>query len=204
MLQEAAQIVSAPAADPNPAQHNPLAGRHRAVFAQRGAGNYLRRRQHGAGPDHGLQKPPPMEVYYWVSMFRLLWVSTLLIPSRFTRSVPFVSAELDPGPIPYSIETRGSSGSAGQFPRRKPSASALQDALQDVDLQIGQTYHVQVKGRWIELRVLPDQPWAETSDSMLDPWLEFPPPAPQFRLPPRAALSPCPIHPAFLPMTYDL
>ena len=59
---------------------------------------------------------------------------------------------------------------------------ALHDALQDVDLQIGQTYHVQVKGRWVELRVLPDQPRTETSEPMLNPWVEFPPPAPQFRV----------------------
>jgi hypothetical protein len=60
---------------------------------------------------------------------------------------------------------------------------ALHDALQDVDLQVGQTYSVEVKGRWVELRVLADGPPLRTAEgSMLDPWVEFPPPAPQFRL----------------------
>ena len=60
---------------------------------------------------------------------------------------------------------------------------AIHDALQDVDLQVGQTYSVEVKGRWVELRVLADgPPLPKTGGPMLDPWVEFPPPAPQFRL----------------------
>ena len=60
---------------------------------------------------------------------------------------------------------------------------ALHDALQHVDLQVGQTYGVEVKGRWIELRVLADRPSVPNGqEPMLDPWVEFPPPAPQFRL----------------------
>jgi hypothetical protein len=60
---------------------------------------------------------------------------------------------------------------------------ALHDALQDVDLQVGQTYRVQVKDRWVELRVWADQPPSTTTrEPMLDPWVEFPPPTPQFRL----------------------
>lgn len=42
---------------------------------------------------------------------------------------------------------------------------------------------VEVKGRWVELRVLADGPPLQTTEGpMLDPWVEFPPPAPQFRL----------------------
>jgi hypothetical protein len=60
---------------------------------------------------------------------------------------------------------------------------ALHDALLNVDLQIGQTYGVEVKGRWIELRVLADRPSVPRgAEPMLDPWVEFPPPTPQFRL----------------------
>ncbi|MCU0880322.1 MAG: hypothetical protein MUF06_21335 [Pirellulaceae bacterium] len=60
---------------------------------------------------------------------------------------------------------------------------ALRDALQDVELQVGQTYGVEVKGRWIELRVLPDRPSvSHEEEPMLDPWVEFPPPLPQFRV----------------------
>lgn len=60
---------------------------------------------------------------------------------------------------------------------------AIHDALQDVDLQVGQTYRVEVKGRWVELRVLAHRPPLSAAGApMLDPWIEFPPPAPQFRL----------------------
>ena len=56
---------------------------------------------------------------------------------------------------------------------------ALADALADVDLQVGQTYHCEVHGRQVELRVLEK---SETStglsedDVMLDPWCELPSP----------------------------
>lgn len=48
---------------------------------------------------------------------------------------------------------------------------ALHDALENVDLQVGQTYGVEVKGRWIELRVLADRPSVpHRAEPMLDPW----------------------------------
>ena len=56
---------------------------------------------------------------------------------------------------------------------------ALADALVDVDLEVGQTYHCEVHGRQVELRVLAKP---ETSrglsedDVMLDPWCELPSP----------------------------
>ena len=60
---------------------------------------------------------------------------------------------------------------------------SLHDALQDVDLQVGETYRVEVRGRWVELRVLGDRaPLQAAEGPMLDPWVEFPPPTPQFRL----------------------
>lgn len=59
----------------------------------------------------------------------------------------------------------------------------LHDALQEVDLQVGQTYRVEVKGRWVELRVLADRPsLPKAGGPTLAPWIEFPPPVPQFRL----------------------
>lgn len=60
---------------------------------------------------------------------------------------------------------------------------ALCDALQDVDLQVGQTYRLAVKGCWVELRVLADRaPLPTAAGPMLAPWIELPPPAPQFYL----------------------
>jgi hypothetical protein len=58
---------------------------------------------------------------------------------------------------------------------------SLAEALGQVDLEAGQVYRCQVKGRWIELRVL-DQVGLcparlDESDVMLDPWAEFPVPA---------------------------
>jgi hypothetical protein len=58
---------------------------------------------------------------------------------------------------------------------------SLSEALGQVDLKAGQVYRCQVKGRWVELRVLdpigvPPSRYDE-SDVMLDPWLEFPLPA---------------------------
>jgi len=60
-------------------------------------------------------------------------------------------------------------------------AISLIDALAQVELEPGKTYHCQVKGRWVELRVLEASPakLAKTflqEDVMLDPWLELPGP----------------------------
>lgn len=71
----------------------------------------------------------------------------------------------------------------------------LEQALQGVDLEVGRTYHCQVKGRWIELRVLDTPPalgpapLAE-SDVMLEAWAELPRPEPVARL--RAKLGQLP------------
>jgi len=58
---------------------------------------------------------------------------------------------------------------------------SLVEALGQVDLEAGQIYRCQVKGHWVELRVLgpaeirPVSVYDE-SDVMLDPWVEFPRP----------------------------
>ena len=55
----------------------------------------------------------------------------------------------------------------------------LAEALEQVDLNPGSIYCCQVKGRWVEVRVL-DQPPPQLakpfteSDVMLDPWFELP------------------------------
>jgi hypothetical protein len=60
---------------------------------------------------------------------------------------------------------------------------SLVEALGQVDLEAGRVYRCQVKGQWVELRVLgpaevlPVSVFDE-SDIMLDPWVEFPQPAP--------------------------
>jgi len=59
---------------------------------------------------------------------------------------------------------------------------SLAEALENVALERGRTYRCQVKGHWIELRVLdrvaegPCSALAE-SDIMLDAWTELPAPA---------------------------
>jgi len=59
---------------------------------------------------------------------------------------------------------------------------SLAEALEQVDLEAGQVYRCQVKGRWVELRVLDPVEVCpsrfDASDVMLDPWAEFPLPAP--------------------------
>jgi hypothetical protein len=55
---------------------------------------------------------------------------------------------------------------------------SLAEALEGVDLEVGQVYRCQVKGRWIELRVLDavesrSSP-CDASDVRIDPWVEFP------------------------------
>ena len=57
----------------------------------------------------------------------------------------------------------------------------LAEALGQVDLEAGRVYRCQVKGRWLEVRVLgPGEMQPSTrydeSDVMLDPWVEFPQP----------------------------
>ncbi len=58
---------------------------------------------------------------------------------------------------------------------------SLVEALGQVDLEAGRVYRFQVKGQWVELRVLgpaevrPVSVFDE-SDVMLDPWVEFPRP----------------------------
>ncbi len=60
--------------------------------------------------------------------------------------------------------------------------TALSDALAQLDLKPGKTYHCQVNGRVVELRILdkspPDlaKPYSE-DDVMLDPWVELPGPS---------------------------
>jgi hypothetical protein len=60
---------------------------------------------------------------------------------------------------------------------------SLAEALRQVDLEAGQVYRCRVKGHWVELRVLDPveeesrSPF-DVSDVMLDPWTEFPLPAP--------------------------
>ncbi len=57
----------------------------------------------------------------------------------------------------------------------------LVEALQQVELEPGRTYHCQVRGHWVELHVLgpnteSEAPSIPESDIMLDPWIELPPP----------------------------
>lgn len=59
---------------------------------------------------------------------------------------------------------------------------SLAEVLGQIELETGQVYRCQVKGRWIELRVLaPAGVQAsgryDESDVMLDPWVELPLPA---------------------------
>jgi hypothetical protein len=60
---------------------------------------------------------------------------------------------------------------------------SLAEALGQVDLESGQVYRCRVKGHGVELRVLDSvevgpSRW-DASDVMLDPWTEFPLPAPR-------------------------
>jgi hypothetical protein len=60
---------------------------------------------------------------------------------------------------------------------------SLVEALGQVDLEAGRVYRCQVKGQWVELRVLGPvamEPSArlEESDVRLDPWVELPQPSP--------------------------
>ena len=58
---------------------------------------------------------------------------------------------------------------------------SLVEALGQVDLEAGRVYRFEVKGQWVELRVLgpaevPPVSVFDESDVMLDPWVEFPRP----------------------------
>jgi len=73
----------------------------------------------------------------------------------------------------------------------------LVEALGQVDLEAGQTYCCQVKGHWVELRVLgpvETRPSAcyDESDVMLDPWVELPRPRSAIRLRARPGSLPLP------------
>ena len=79
---------------------------------------------------------------------------------------------------------------------------SLADALEDVELEAGRTYHCEVRGRQVELRVLPVPPATPSialastqtgglrdEDVRLDPWCDLPPPRPLSRVIPRSVAS---------------
>ena len=59
---------------------------------------------------------------------------------------------------------------------------SLGEALGQMNLEAGQVYRCQVRGKWVELRVLEplemELAKLDESDIMLDPWVEFPISAP--------------------------
>lgn len=62
----------------------------------------------------------------------------------------------------------------------------IAEALEQVELEPGRIYSCQVRGHWVELRVLApgEDPKSliDESDIMLDPWVELPPPTPTMRV----------------------
>ncbi len=60
LLQEAAEVVGTPIADPDAPHHNSLARRHRAVFAEGGGGDNHGSQSRGGGRAGRLQKPAAM------------------------------------------------------------------------------------------------------------------------------------------------
>ena len=56
---------------------------------------------------------------------------------------------------------------------------SIAEALEQVELEPGRTYSCQVKGHWVELRVLvpgmDPRSTIDESDIRLDPWVELPP-----------------------------
>jgi hypothetical protein len=73
---------------------------------------------------------------------------------------------------------------------------SLVKALGQVHLEAGRVYRCQVKGQWVEVRVLGStqaRPVSvyEESDVMLDPWVEFPQPTPMFSV--TGELGPTPL-----------
>jgi hypothetical protein len=73
--------------------------------------------------------------------------------------------------------------------------TALADALAQLDLKPGKAYRCQVKGQWVELRVLDNnppglaKPYSE-ADVMLDPWVELPGPAAAVKVTAKAGKPP--------------
>jgi hypothetical protein len=68
----------------------------------------------------------------------------------------------------------------------------LKEALAQVELELGQTYHCEVNGRSVEVRVgisgHPDRELViREADFMLEPWAEFPDPPAAFTVIPRLA-----------------
>jgi hypothetical protein len=59
---------------------------------------------------------------------------------------------------------------------------SIGEAPEQVELEPGRGYSCQVKGYWVELRVLPPgvdpKSVVDESDIMLDPWVELPEPTP--------------------------
>ncbi len=55
---------------------------------------------------------------------------------------------------------------------------ALDQTLQDVELESGRTYRCRVGNVYVEVRVLPADPLDLTADTMLDPWIDLPLPHP--------------------------
>lgn len=78
-------------------------------------------------------------------------------------------------------------------------STALADALQNVDLEVGRTYRCEVQGYLVELRVFdraakPEAPPVPESDIMLDAWTELPSPTGGVRVQARPGTLP--------PLTY--
>jgi hypothetical protein len=81
----------------------------------------------------------------------------------------------------------------------------LVEALQAVDLEEGKTYRCQVKGHWVEVRVLPKIPPGmlpaplNEADIMLDPWVELPRPRGAIRVHAKVGKPPLPDVPVIPP-----
>jgi hypothetical protein len=74
---------------------------------------------------------------------------------------------------------------------------SLVEALGQADLEAGRTYRFHINDKWVELRVLdPSEaalvPHNIESDTMLDPWVEFPRPTSGVRLRVRPGSLPLP------------
>ncbi len=74
---------------------------------------------------------------------------------------------------------------------------SIAEALEQVELEPGHVYSCQVKGHWVELRVLeqgrdPRSLLIDESDIMLDPWVELPRPKPSLTVVGKFAPLPLP------------
>jgi hypothetical protein len=83
----------------------------------------------------------------------------------------------------------------------------LAELLQSVDLEIGKVYRCEVKGRMVEVRVLPIPPELlpaplVESDIMLEPWVELPTPQGGIRIQTKPGKVPLP-DPPFIPNDED-